>query len=78
MKIIYDYQGLTTDNVKVFNKKLEFTQEDKPIILEYLKEHYPEWWEDPNTFPLPKVITLYFSFGTDLVSCEFNTELLED
>ena len=78
MKIVYDYQGLTTDNVKVFNKTLEYTKEDKPIILEYLKEHYPEWWLEPEVHPLPDIITIYITLEEDLVSFDINTELLKD
>ena len=78
MRIIYDLQGTTFDNAKVYKKYLEYTKEDKPIILEYLKEHYPEWWLEPELYPLPDIITIYITLEEDLVSFDINTELLKD
>ena len=59
MRIIYDYYGLGEEGHGSFKKTYELTPDDKPYILEYLRENYPEWWYEPEIYPLPKEIDVY-------------------
>lgn len=61
MRIITDYLGRNYDGTWKEIKSVELSQDDKPLILEYLKEHYPEWWYEPLEFPLPKELTIYLT-----------------
>lgn len=54
MRIIYDYYG--TGDIR---KTYDLTDDDRPYILEYLKEHYPEWWYEPLEYPLPTYISVF-------------------
>lgn len=59
MRIIYDYYGLGKEGGGQFVKTYELSEDDRPYILEYLKENYPEWWYEPDKYPLPKEIDVY-------------------
>ena len=59
MRIIYDYYGLGEEGHCSLKKTYELTPDDKPYILEYLRENYPEWWYEPEQYPLPKYIDIY-------------------
>ena len=71
MRIIYDYYGIGD-----MRKTLELTSDDRPYILEYLKENYPEWWYEPDKYPLPKYVTVFITnpYTEDLEEFEINTD----
>lgn len=79
MRLITDYLGRNEDGSWKEIKSVELEEDDRPLILEYLKEHYPEWWYEPLEFPLPPMVTIYLTdpyteeeHEFDIITSEWN------
>lgn len=61
MRVITDYLGRNEDGSWELGKTVEIAEEDRYLIIDYIKEFYPESFYEPDKYPLPPMMTMYLT-----------------